>query len=283
VITIHTVAPVSSDDAPVLKPTLLSWLQLRPEFHKTIKALRLVEAASAVLGAVPLKRTLSGGTRYRIRYAESLLIADEIFKRDVYNDPFVGRDVKTFIDLGSNVGYFTCYAVDRIGRDAVGLAIDASPKMAEETQWHIAHNGWPRVRGLWNVVGFPPETKEATFFINPSNVSGSATTLNPNIPPKGAQVAITVPTIDLTQAWRDHAGDAPVDVLKVDVEGFEVKVLETIPELLKRTRMAVVEWHKWITPREPVDDVLARAGLKLVRVVTEDPHGGEAFYERPGA
>lgn len=264
-----------------LKPTFMSWLQLRPEFHKTIRALKLVEVASKVLAVRPLQRTLPGGTRYRVRYGESLLMADEIFKRQVYRDPFEGRKVKTFVDLGSNVGYFTCYAMDRIGdRDAVGLSVDANPKMAEETRHHVESNGWRNVLPVWAVVGYPLDREEAPFFLNPSNISGSATTLNPNIPSKGKQTEIKVSTIDLNKKWRDHAGDAEVDVLKVDVEGFEVKVLETIPELLKRTRSVVLEWHKWITPREPVDDVLGKAGLRFVHVVNEDPHCGVAFYER---
>ena len=259
----------------------MSWLQLRPEFHRAIRALRLVELASAALKVRPLRRTLPNGARYRVRYGESLLMADEIFKREVYRDPFEARTVKTFVDLGSNVGYFTCYAADRIGDGAIGLSVDANPKMAAETAWHIEHNGWSRVKGLWSVVGFPRDQKQGTFFLNPSNISGSATVLNPNIPAKGRQTEITVPTVDLNQAWRDHAGDAPVDVLKVDVEGFEVKVLETIPELLSRTQTAVVEWHKWITPREPVDDVLGRSGLRFVKIVNEDPHCGVAYYARP--
>jgi FkbM family methyltransferase len=269
------------ESAQIHKPTFLSWLQLQPGFHHTLKALRLRELATKLLGIRPIRRTLKGGSRYRVRYAESFLMANEIFKREVYVDPFVGRDVKTFIDLGSNVGYFTCFAADRIGRDAIGLAVDANPKMAEETQWHCKHNDWARVRGVWSVVGFPTDVEEAPFFLNPSNISGSATVLNPNIPPKGRQTEITVPTIDLDRAWREHAGDAPVDVMKVDVEGFEVKVLETIPALLKRTNSVVLEWHKWITPREPVDEVLGRAGLEFVKVVNEDPHCGVAFYKRP--
>lgn len=264
----------------VTKPTLMSWLQLRPEFHKTIKALRLVELASKVLAVRPIKRRLPGGTQYRVRYGESFLMADEIFHREVYRDPFEGNQPKTFIDLGSNVGYFTCYAADRIGRDAIGLAVDANPKMAEETRWHVEHNGWARVKPMWAVVGFSTETAEAPFFLNPSNISGSATVLNPNIPAKGKQTEISVPTIDLDRAWREHAGDLPVDVLKVDVEGFELKVLEGMPGLLKRVNRVVLEWHKWITPREPVDEVLARAGLRFVKVVTEDPHCGVAYYQR---
>jgi FkbM family methyltransferase len=264
------------------KPTLMSRLQLRPDFHRVIRALHLVELASAALKLRPLRRTLPNGTQYRVRYGESLLMADEIFKREVYRDPFEGRSVSTFIDLGSNVGYFTCYAMDRIARStALGLSVDANPAMAAETRWHVERNGWSRVLPLWAVVGFPTDQKEGAFYLNPSNISGSATVLNPNIPAKGRQTEITVPTVDLNKAWRDHAGDAPVDVLKVDVEGFEVKVLETIPELLSRTQTAVVEWHKWITPRDPVDEVLGRSGLRFIKVVNEDPHCGVAYYARP--
>jgi FkbM family methyltransferase len=270
-----------SESVP-LKPTLMSRLQLRPEFHRAIKALKLVEIASKMLSMRPLRRTLPNGTRYRVRYGESLLMADEIFKRQVYRDPFEGRDVRTFVDLGSNVGYFTCYAMERIQRaDAFGIAVDANPKMAAETQFHIELNGWRNVKGISGVVGFPSGVDEASFFLNPSNISGSATVLNPNIPAKGAQQEIKVPTVDLNKAWRDHAGDRPVDVLKVDVEGFEVKVLHTIPDLLKRTQTVVLEWHKWITPREPVDDVLGSAGLRFEKIVTEDAHCGVAYYARP--
>ncbi|HEY5934841.1 MAG TPA: FkbM family methyltransferase [Kofleriaceae bacterium] len=267
--------------ADVLKPTLMSRLQLRPEFHRAIKALKLVEIASTMLSYRPLRRTLPNGTRYRVRYGESLLMADEIFNRQVYRDPFDNRDVRTFVDLGSNVGYFTCYAMERIRRsDAFGIAVDANPKMAAETKFHIDDNGWRNVQGIWGVVGFPSDVEEAPFFLNPSNISGSATVLNPNIPAKGTQTEIKVPTVDLNKAWRDHAGDARVDVLKVDVEGFEVKVLDTIPELLQRTESVVIEWHKWITPRDPVDDVLGRAGLRFEKIVTEDPHCGVAYYAR---
>ena len=270
-----------AESAP-LKPTLMSRLQLNPQFHRAIKALKLVELASKVLSFRPLKRALPNGTRYRVRYGESLLMADEIFNRQVYRDPFEGREVRTFVDLGSNVGYFTCYAMERIQNpDAFGIAVDANPKMAAETAFHIDSNHWRNVKGISGVVGFPSGVEEASFFLNPSNISGSATVLNPNIPAKGAQQEIKVPTVDLNKAWRDHAGDRRVDVLKVDVEGFEVKVLDTIPELLKHTDTVVLEWHKWITPRDPVDDVLGRAGLRFEKIVTEDPHCGVAFYARP--
>jgi len=267
--------------AEPLKPTLMSWLQLRPEFHRLINRLQLVEIATKLLGVRPIRRTLPGGVRYRVRYGESLLMADEIFKRKVYQAPFAERAVRSFVDLGSNVGYFTCFAMDRCKADVVGLAVDANPKMAAETAYHIEQNQRPRVKGVWGVVGYPTDVEQGKFFVNPSNVSGSATVLNPNIPPKGAQEEIVVPTVDANKAWQAHAGDMPVDVLKVDVEGFELEVLRTVPGLLARTNHVMLEWHKWITPRAPIDELLAKAGLELAAVINEDPHCGVAHYRRP--
>jgi FkbM family methyltransferase len=267
--------------APPLKPTLMSWLQLRPEFHRVINRLRLVEMASKLLGLRPLRRTLPGGVKYRVRYGESLLMADEIFNRQVYRAPFDGARARSFVDLGSNVGYFSCYAMDRTDRDVVGLAVDANPKMAAETAYHLSLNARPNVRGVWGVVGYPTNVEEGRFFLNPSNVSGSATVLNPNIPPKGAQEEIKVPTVDVNAAWTAHAGDLPVDVMKVDVEGFELEVLRTLPALLARTNHVILEWHKWITPRDPIDELLGASGLVLSAVVNEDPHCGVAHYMRP--
>jgi hypothetical protein len=57
-----------------------------------------------VLSVRSLKRKLPHGSEYRVRYGESLLMADEIFHREVYKDPFEGREAKAFVDLGSNVG-----------------------------------------------------------------------------------------------------------------------------------------------------------------------------------
>ena len=102
---------------------------------------------------------------------------------------------------------------------------------------------------IFHAIASAPGTRAQTMSAPPS-LSKVAD------PWKGAQTEIMLTTVDLDRAWRDHAGDAPADVMKVDVE------------------------DKWITPREPVDEVLGRAGLRFVKVVTEDPHCGVAFYLR---
>jgi FkbM family methyltransferase len=267
------------------KPTFLGKLAASPRFHQAIRTLRLLDLASGVLGKLPLRRTLdASGVEYRVRYVESLLMADEIFKREIYREAFEGRKVETFIDLGSNVGYFTCYAAHVTNsRSLIGLAVDANPKMAAETAYHVAHNELRNVKAISGLVGYPADVKDATFYVNPSNISCSALpTLNPNVPAKGDPRPVTVPTVDLAAAWREHAGDRRVDLIKIDVEGFEREVLRTMPGILAVTDAVVIEWHKWVTPREEIDALLAGSGLALDHVVAEDPHCGVAFYRRRG-
>jgi FkbM family methyltransferase len=264
------------------KPTFLGKLAASPRFHQAIRTLHLLDIASAALGFVPLKRTLKSGIKYRVRYVESLLMADEIFKREIYREAFAGRDVKTFIDLGSNVGYFTCYAAHITGnREITGLSVDANPKMAEETAFHVADNGLGNVKPVSGLVGYESDVKDATFYVNPSNISCSALpTLNPNVPAKGDPKPVTVPTVDLAKAWRAHAGDRRVDLIKIDVEGFEREVLRTMPGILAVTDAVVLEWHKWVTSRDELDALLGASGLTLDKVIAEDPHCGVAFYVR---
>jgi FkbM family methyltransferase len=267
------------------KPTILSRLAAQPAFHKAIRTLRLLDIASVALSLRPVRRTLhKSGTRYRVRFAESLLMADEIFKREIYREAFQGADIKTYIDLGSNVGYFPCFAADYTGRrDLVGLSVDAHPQMAAETQWHIDENAWPNVKRVHGVVGFDSAVAEATFYINPSNISCSAQpVLNPDVPAKGEPKPTIVRTVHLAKEWRAHAGERRVDLLKMDVEGFEREVLSTISDVLAITERVVLEWHKWINPRESIDAIMIAQGFELARVISEDPHCGVALYTRTG-
>ncbi|WP_394833822.1 FkbM family methyltransferase [Pendulispora rubella] len=267
------------------KPTWLSRLAARPEVHRAIRTFRLQEVTSVALKVRPIKRRLpNSGAEYRVRYLESFLMADEIFRRRIYREAFEGLDVRSFVDLGSNVGYFPIFAAELTGRrDLVGIAVDGNRAMTDETQWHIDHNRFANVKALWGIVGYPSDVKEATFYLNPSNVSCSAQpVLNPDVPSKGAIKEVTVPTVDVARAWKEHAGDQRVDVLKIDVEGFEREVLGTCGDLLARTSSVVVEWHKWIASEGEVESLLRDRGFERFRTISEDPYCGVAVY-RPRA
>lgn len=264
------------------KPTWITKLAAMPVVHKAIRRLRVQQVAARVLGKVPLRRKLPrSGLTYRVCHLESLLIADEIFKREIYRAAFEGREIRTFVDLGSNVGYFPLFAVEATGRrDLVGLVVDGSEKMARESRWHLEQNRLPGVHAQHGVVGYPPDVEEATFFVNPSNVASSAQpVLNPNVPAKGESVAVKVPAVNVARAWKAIAGDARIDLMKVDIEGFECDFIRN-EQAIALTDRIVIEWHKWVNPRTQVDELLAERGFALTKVISEDEHCGVAMYDR---
>lgn len=264
--------------APV---TWMTRLAAMPAVHRAIRVFRLQQLASRALTIVPVRRNLKR-TTYRVRSLESFLIADEVFKREIYREAFEGRAIWRFVDIGSNAGYFPLYAVERTGRqDLLGLVIDGNEEMARESRWHVDHAGLTGVRVLHGVVGHPAGVKEAIFYVNPSNVASSAQPkLNPRVPSKGESRAVTVPAVDVLSEWRSLAGDARIDLLKVDVEGFECELLRNCGEVLAITDRIVIEWHKWISTREEIDALVSKHGFELHRVISEDDDAGVAVYDR---
>ena len=263
---------------------LLTRLHESRLFHNAVRWFRVQQIAKSVLGVVPLSRTLRDSRlTYRLRNLESFLLAEEIFKGKVYRDAFDGAEVRTFVDLGCNVGFFVLYAAaqSQLGREVIGLAVDGSAEMAEETRWHVARNELRNVRVDFGAAGFPADVHETTFYVNPSNVASSAQpVLNPNVPKKGDSVPVKVPVVHVHERWRSLHGDRRIDLLKIDVEGTECDLIRNEPALLAIADRIVIEWHKWVTSLDEVGGLLRAAGFSQRAVVGEDDNAGVAVFER---
>jgi FkbM family methyltransferase len=261
----------------------MGYLMSKPIVHKAIRVLHLQDIAIKILAFRPIKRRLKrSGCEYRVRFLESLLAADEIFAREIYRQAFEGHDIRTFIDIGANVGFFTLYAADFTGlRDLVGLSIDANAAMTDEVQWHVDHNGLTRTRVITGVAGCRPGIKTASFFVNASNLASSPRPeLNPGVPSKGSSVRRTVPAVDVAAEWKAVAGERRVDLLKIDVEGFECDLIRNSPELCSLADRIVLEWHKWVTSLDEVHGLLRAHGFVRRSIVGEDVHAGIAIFDR---
>ncbi len=252
-------------------------------FHHALRISRAPQLASRALARLPITRHLAGGRlRYRLRSLEAFLVAEEIFRSEVYREAFAGRPIRTVVDLGCNVGYFTLYAAHRAGGEPLrALAVDGNPAMVDETRWHVAVNHLDGVEVVHGVAGFAEGVPSVTFHINASNVASSAHgTLNPNVPIKGDSRAEELPTVRVLDTWRRLHGERRIDLLKVDIEGSECDLFAHEPDLLAMTDRLVVEWHKWVTTIDEVDRALAPSGLVRCHVVGEDANAGVAIYQR---
>ncbi|HEY2330210.1 MAG TPA: FkbM family methyltransferase [Verrucomicrobiae bacterium] len=265
------------------KPSLLQSLDAQPLFHVLVRWLRLRQLAGWWLRVSPRVRRLPGsGACYRCRYLETILLADEIFNRNVYLKAIDPATTSTFVDLGCNVGLFPVLLHEITRRkDLCGLLIDANPDMVEEAAWHIRANQLDKVTPVLGLAGSASAGQTVDFYLLPSNLGSSQFPVyEPGKPQKGAWQKITVPCVDIEALWVKRFGDVRCNVLKMDIEGSEKSFLETDQKFLRRVDMIILEWHKWIVSRDAVEKMLNEQKFELVEVLEELEQTGIAWYRK---
>lgn len=265
------------------KTPLLLRLQRNPFVNTIVKRFGLHRLADVMLGFRPLVKRTPGGLQYHLRSVASVVAAKEIFETGIYRDPLRGEAIRRFVDLGCNVGFFPILLSELTGtRDLKGLMIDGNRTVLEEAEAHMQTNGLDGVEVILGLAGFSDTQEQADFLINPSSHIASTATgrLNPDVPSAGRSVRVTVPCINVEQAWKQRFGDAPVDLLKVDIEGMELELFHNAPALLMRSSRVLFEWHKWQVSIADCAAALVAAGFEKPATVWEDTRHGLAYCRR---
>lgn len=139
-----------------------------------------------------------------------------------------------YVDVGAHVGWFVVRAARKIGARGSVVAFEAFPPNARLFRHNIAINGLSNVTfyhaAVADVVG------EADIGVQGGSDSGSATA-GSRAAESIARVAQT--TLDLT--LPAHAFPA---LIKIDVEGFEERVLDGARGVLERTTAVLIELNE---------------------------------------
>ncbi|TCT13149.1 FkbM family methyltransferase [Tepidamorphus gemmatus] len=125
-----------------------------------------------------------------------------------------------FVDVGANVGLYSLWAALRVGPSGTVLAIEPHPQTAERLAFNIAANGLANVRLLTTGIGAVAGTARLHSSAG-GNVGQSSLLEDVAFRPDGAYEIAVHP---LLTAIRE-AGLTHLDVLKVDVEGYEDRVI----------------------------------------------------------
>ena len=263
---------------------LVSRLSRSSAVRTTARFFRLNRLGNAWLRTFPSIRTLPGsGIRYRATRLESIPLADEMFDKNVLYDPtLLPAGFTTYIDLGCNVGYFSCWLMHLAqGRKLKGLMVDANPTAVVEARWHAETNGMPEIYSLNGIVGEGPEGNAAEFFVYESNICSmskmpdtAAAGLN------GKWEKISVPCLSIESQWRKHFGDLRCNVLKIDIEGSELRFLKAERTFLALCDSVIVEWHKWEVGLPELEAVLTEVGFRHLKTIDENDSMGTAVYRR---
>jgi FkbM family methyltransferase len=152
------------------------------------------------------------------------------------------RDGDTVVDAGANYGHFALAAAALVGTTGSVIAIEPNPRAFARLQTHIDLNRLQTMEA-WN-VGLSDAPGQLALSVPPVN-SGEASFA-------GSKYAdartVTCPVV----VGDERIGGRRVACIKIDVEGFEMRVLRGFRRTIERDR-------PWILT-EVVDEHLRRDG-----------------------
>ncbi len=155
-------------------------------------------------------------------------------------EPFETRIIRdylkpgmVFVDVGANVGYFTALGASRVGRYGRVLAIEPSPQMGAALEELVQANHLSQVK--FESVGVGAANETLTLFIPDADLHNHTPTM---MPQTGAvPVEVQVVTLD---SLTESNGIERIDLLKIDIEGFEMAAFLGASRLLSEGRISAI-------------------------------------------
>lgn len=171
-----------------------------------------------------------------------LFMYDEIFKKEIYR--FASdTDSPYILDCGANIGLATVYW-KKLYPGARVVAFEPDPDIFRVLTENIHRAGTED--GVECVeAGVAPQPGVAKFFSDGAD-GGSIY----NSSAAKAQISVQMRTL------HDYLR-APVDVLKIDIEGGECEVLESIQDQLGVVKRIFIEYHSFASQEQDLDRILA--------------------------
>jgi FkbM family methyltransferase len=132
-----------------------------------------------------------------------------------------------FFDVGANVGLYSLYALQNVGKTGAVYAFEANPEMFRILTLNGVQNRAANLHAFNVAVSDRPGT--ATFYVNPKE-EGSSSLHDPRPHAPAGSLYDTVKPINVAAITLDEffldAGLKAVKLIKIDVEGYEPQVLE---------------------------------------------------------
>lgn len=166
----------------------------------------------------------------------TLPILKEIFEQRTYSDCFPFYQKATIIDVGAHFGYFSLFAHKNLHPDSKIIAIEASKENVERLEQNIEKNTIQNVEVVSCGIG---EKNGEMQLYKGANVNHSILK-NYSLAKKQGEI-IRIQT--LTQIIETYRLEY-IDFLKLDCEGAEYQILETLPpEVYQKIGVISMEFH----------------------------------------
>lgn len=171
-------------------------------------------------------------------------------RHEVGLERLIGRVLKpgsVFVDVGANIGYYPRMASRLVGPAGHVYAVEPQPPAIELLRANLA--------GLANATLLPLAMGEAEgevdFFVRERGDLSSLEPTNELDP----GIATTAVKVRMSTLDRELAAAKRVDLVKIDVEGFELQVLRGARETISR--------HQPLVTFEYIDTITSSRGVGL--------------------
>ena len=187
----------------------------------------------------------------------------------------LAQDAHLVLDIGANTGIFALLALAANHRCQV-IAFEPVPAICGRLRENLRINGWEdrcevRQEAVAEAVGV------AQFHVPPSVLPVSAS-LNPHgfRSYAGELIEVRTTTTDAACALRDR-----VDLIKIDVEGFEDKVLQGMNRILAEWRPRLIVECLPDGPFQAVEETLCAHGYHFWHLRGDGPAATEHIVPDP--
>jgi len=166
------------------------------------------------------------GLKFRIYPGENyddrkILAKGRLPERDEHKllEPHLGEG-KVFVDVGANIGSYSIFAAQKGARV---LAVEANPHTAAKLKFNIRANDLDNVTVVETAVG--PKEDTLPLWLEPSNYGFATFVKDLTTGEWAGNWSPTFVAVKPLTSITDDQMLTRIDVLKVDVEGFEDRVL----------------------------------------------------------
>jgi FkbM family methyltransferase len=220
-------ASIAIRHAPALERADWLWDRIRPAYDRVLGTIARTSG---------VERVINGTDRFRLSANSRGFIAEEY-------EPLVWHRVMREIragdhvaEVGASIGLYALAFAGRVGAAGHVTAFEPDPQSAAALEANVSVNGWrDRITTIRAAVG---KNSGQVRFAAAHGLESRIETR-----PEASHGVITVPMITLD----DAIGGNRIDVIKIDVEGFEQQVIEGARNLLTkergRPRAILVEVH----------------------------------------
>jgi FkbM family methyltransferase len=142
-----------------------------------------------------------------------------------------------FLDVGANVGYYTALAMHRVQASGAIVAMEPDPDSFSYLLKTVGLNGQTKVTCVRKAAA--AETGEATLFVSRDNRGDNR--LYPSHPGTDSIRVLTITVDDLLA----ELGIRQVNLVKVDVQGFEGHVLHGMERTIVNSPSLIILMEFW--------------------------------------